>query len=110
MFSVFPGVWACITGRQVASTARAAIGILMDSPVFPNILSDRLTGYHLEMRELLLSVATRDNRYLEDIQERRVRPSAESIHGLDQFVEPFPEGPTSPEDVLDLLDDFGSPG
>jgi glutamate/tyrosine decarboxylase-like PLP-dependent enzyme len=82
----------------------------MDSPVFPNILSDRLTGYYLEMRELLLSTASRANRYLEDIQERRVRPSAESIHGLDQFVEPFPEGPTSPEEVLDLLDDFGSPG
>jgi glutamate/tyrosine decarboxylase-like PLP-dependent enzyme len=62
------------------------------------------------MRELLYSVAARAARYLEDIQERRVRPSAESISGLDQFVEPLPEESTEPEEVLSQLDDFGSPG
>ena len=62
------------------------------------------------MRELLHSVASRAARYLEDIQERRVRPSAESIRGLDQFHESLPEGPTEPEEVVSLLDDFGSPG
>ena len=62
------------------------------------------------MRELLSSVASRASRYLEDIQERRVRPSAESLRGLDQFLEPLPETPTDPEDVLSLLDDYGSPG
>jgi glutamate/tyrosine decarboxylase-like PLP-dependent enzyme len=62
------------------------------------------------MRELLLSAAERAARYLEDIQERRVRPSTESIRGLGQFLEPFPEDPLDPEEVLGLLDDFGSPG
>ncbi len=60
------------------------------------------------MRELLNSVASRASRYLEDIQERRVRPSAEAIRGLDQFLEPLPDNPTAPEEVLTLLDDFGS--
>jgi len=61
------------------------------------------------MRELLHSTASRAARYLEDIQERRVRPSGESIRGLEQFSEPLPEEPTDPEEVLSLLDDFGSP-
>ena len=62
------------------------------------------------MRELLHSTAARASRYLEDIQERRVRPSPEAIQGLEQFLEPLPDQPADPEEVLSLLDDFGSPG
>jgi glutamate/tyrosine decarboxylase-like PLP-dependent enzyme len=62
------------------------------------------------MRNLLQATAERASRYLEDIQERRVRPSDEGIRGLDQFREPMPEAGTGPEEVLSILDDFGSPG
>ncbi len=62
------------------------------------------------MRELLGSTASRASRYLEDIQERRVRPSDDAIRGLDQFLEPLPDRPTDAEEVLAMLDDFGSPG
>ncbi|HVY94362.1 MAG TPA: aminotransferase class V-fold PLP-dependent enzyme [Bryobacteraceae bacterium] len=62
------------------------------------------------MRNLLQSAAARASRYLEDIQERRVRPSEEAVRGLDQFREPMPEAGTDPEEVLSILDDFGSPG
>src|SRR5580704_10954432 len=62
------------------------------------------------MRDLLQSVALRAARYLEDIQERRVRPSPESIRGLEQFSGPLPEESTDPAEVLSMLDDFGSPG
>ncbi|HEU5021656.1 MAG TPA: aminotransferase class V-fold PLP-dependent enzyme [Bryobacteraceae bacterium] len=62
------------------------------------------------MRNLLQSAAARASRYLEDIQERRVRPSEEGIRGLDQFREPMPESGADPEEVLSILDDFGSPG
>jgi len=62
------------------------------------------------MKQLLHSAASRAARYLEDIQERRVRPSPESIQGLDQFLEPLPESGTDPEEILAFLDDFGSPG
>jgi len=61
------------------------------------------------MRELLHSVALRAARYLEDIQERRVSPSAEAIGELAQFHEPLPDGPTAPEDVIRMLDEVGSP-
>jgi glutamate/tyrosine decarboxylase-like PLP-dependent enzyme len=61
------------------------------------------------MRELLNSAAVRAARYLDDIQERRVRPSEESIRGLGRFAEPLPEEPSDPEAVLSLLDEFGSP-
>jgi glutamate/tyrosine decarboxylase-like PLP-dependent enzyme len=62
------------------------------------------------MGNLLQSAATRAARYLEDIQERRVRPSDEGVRGLDQFREPMPESGADPEEVLSILDDFGSPG
>jgi glutamate/tyrosine decarboxylase-like PLP-dependent enzyme len=61
------------------------------------------------MRELLNSAAARAARYLDDIQERRVRPSDEAIRGLDRFAEPLPEEPSDPEAVLRLLDEIGSP-
>ena len=61
------------------------------------------------MRELLHSVALRAARYLEDIQERRVGPSAEAVRDLAQFHEPLPEGPTAAEDVIRMLDEAGSP-
>jgi glutamate/tyrosine decarboxylase-like PLP-dependent enzyme len=61
------------------------------------------------MRELLQSVALRAARYLEDIQERRVSPSAEAVRNLAQFHEPLPEGPTAPEDIIGMLDEVGSP-
>jgi glutamate/tyrosine decarboxylase-like PLP-dependent enzyme len=61
------------------------------------------------MRELLHSVALRAARYLEDIQERRVSPSAEAVRDLAQFHEPLPDGPTAPEDVIRMLDEVGSP-
>ncbi len=62
------------------------------------------------MAELIRDAAERAARYLEDIQERRVRPSAEAVDGLAQFVEPMPDGPTDPQEVLRLLDEIGSPG
>jgi len=61
------------------------------------------------MRELLHSVAQRATRYLEDIQDRRVGPSAEAVKALDAFLEPFPESATAPADVIRMLDEFGSP-
>ena len=56
------------------------------------------------MRELLHSVALRAARYLEDIQERRVSPSAEAVRDLARFHEPLPDGPTAPEDVIRMLE------
>src|ERR1019366_9388186 len=61
------------------------------------------------MRELLHSVALRAARYLEDIQERRGRPSVEAVRDLARFDEPLPEGPSEPEDVIRMLDEVGSP-
>ena len=61
------------------------------------------------MRQLLQDVASRAAQYLEEIQQRRVGPSAEAIRGLEAFVEPLPGGPTPPEAVLAKLDEFGSP-
>ena len=62
-----------------------------------------------EMRELLQSVAERAARYLEELPERRVGPSAEAVRALEGFAEAFPEGPTTPEQTLQMLDELGSP-
>ena len=61
------------------------------------------------MQELLQSVALRAARYLQDIQERRVRPSGEAVRAVEQLVEPLPAGPTEPQEVIRMLDDLGSP-
>jgi glutamate/tyrosine decarboxylase-like PLP-dependent enzyme len=61
------------------------------------------------MRELLQDVADRATRYLEDIQQRRVGPSADAVRALDGFLEPLPAGPASPAEVVRLLDELGSP-
>ena len=61
------------------------------------------------MRELLDCAAQRAARYLEDLRERRVGPSAEAIRALQGFAEPMPEEPADPEAVLRLLDETGSP-
>ncbi len=61
------------------------------------------------MHEFLQSVAHRASRYLDEIQERRVGPSPEAVARLEAFVEPLPDGPTEPEEVVRLLDEHGSP-
>jgi glutamate/tyrosine decarboxylase-like PLP-dependent enzyme len=61
------------------------------------------------MRDLLQDVATRASNYLEEIQERRVSPSAEAVAALGQFVESLPDGPCAPEEVISTLDRIGSP-
>jgi len=61
------------------------------------------------MRDLLHSVALRAARYLEDINERRVSPSAQAVRDLDGFLEPLAAGPTPPEEVIRMLDELGSP-
>ncbi len=61
------------------------------------------------MRELLHSVALRAARYLEDIQERRVSPTAEAVRDVEKFHEPLPEGRMAAADVIRMLDEVGSP-
>lgn len=61
------------------------------------------------MHKLLGSVALRAGRYLEDVQERRVSPSPEAVRALDAFIEPFPDAPSDPGEVIRILDDLGSP-
>ncbi len=61
------------------------------------------------MQDLLQSVATRASRYLEEIQRRRVGPSASAVEALQKFDEPFPDKPAPADEVVAMLDDFGSP-
>lgn len=48
-------------------------------------------------------------RYLEKIGDRRVSPSQEAVVRLSELGGPLPEGPTSPEEVFEMLDEIGSP-
>ncbi len=61
------------------------------------------------MRQVLRFAAERAVRYLEELPERRVGPSAEAVRALGAFEESFPEGPCAPEEVIGMLDDAGSP-
>src|SRR5438093_2410938 len=61
------------------------------------------------MRQVLEFAADRAVRYVDEISERRVGPSADAVGALRAFEEPFPESPTAPEEVIGMLDEFGSP-
>src|SRR5437870_5833230 len=61
------------------------------------------------MRDLLHDAADRAARYLDEIQERATAPSAEAVDALATFTEAFPDQPTTPADVLAMLDRLGSP-
>ncbi len=61
------------------------------------------------MKELLADTAARAARYLNQINQRRVSPSSESIARLKRLGGPLPEGPADPAELLAMLDDVGSP-
>ena len=62
-----------------------------------------------EMEELLRDVARRATRYIEERDARPVAPSAEALEALGELYGPLPDGPSSAESVLELLDRVGSP-
>jgi glutamate/tyrosine decarboxylase-like PLP-dependent enzyme len=61
------------------------------------------------MQALLNDAAARAARYLEELHDRRVSPSPASLQRLSDLDHPFPEQPTTPEAVLEILDKIGSP-
>jgi glutamate/tyrosine decarboxylase-like PLP-dependent enzyme len=61
------------------------------------------------MEELLLNAAERAICYLEGLGGRRVFPPPEARERLAELEFDFPQGPTSPEQVLATLDEIGSP-
>jgi glutamate/tyrosine decarboxylase-like PLP-dependent enzyme len=61
------------------------------------------------MRELLNDTAARAARYLEDLAERSVAPSAAALTTLREFEEALPQTPMDPARVLEILDRVGSP-
>ncbi len=61
------------------------------------------------MRDLLHSVADRAANYFEGLDKRGVEPSEAAIQRLSELDEALPDAPTSPEAVLALLDEIGSP-
>src|SRR6266480_3009442 len=83
--------------NSVAQPARRAIGIRTFYRRRPSL------------RELLATTAERAARYLEDLETRCVAPSKDAIARLASLDIPLPNDPTSPEAVLQQLDELGSP-
>lgn len=61
------------------------------------------------MRQILEDSAQRAIAYLESLEGRRVAPDPASISALSALDEGFPQAPTDPARVLQILDEFGSP-
>ena len=61
------------------------------------------------MRQLLQQTAERAISYLENLGDRSVAPSADAVAKLATLDQPLNEQPTPPEQVIDSLDEFGSP-
>jgi glutamate/tyrosine decarboxylase-like PLP-dependent enzyme len=58
---------------------------------------------------VLRLAAERARRYVRTIGERRVAPGEQELKRLEKFREKFPEAPSEAEEVLNFLDEFGSP-
>src|SRR5690606_4436361 len=58
---------------------------------------------------LLLNTAERAIKYREEIDNRKVAPSKEALERLKELDFELPDNPTSPEKVLEILDEIGSP-
>ena len=61
------------------------------------------------MRRLLEDTAQRAIRYLEGLSSRTVAPAEDAVARLRMFDEPLPDHPSTPESVVRLLDEIGSP-
>ncbi|MEP6819118.1 MAG: aminotransferase class V-fold PLP-dependent enzyme [bacterium] len=61
------------------------------------------------MRELLENTAQRAISYLEGLPDRGVAPTMEAVANLGILHQPLNNEPTSPEQVIDLLDEVCSP-
>src|SRR5690348_3323937 len=59
--------------------------------------------------ELLNLAAEKAIRYIDNVSERTVSPTATALTALSGFHEPFPSEPCSPTHVLNQLDAIGSP-
>jgi glutamate/tyrosine decarboxylase-like PLP-dependent enzyme len=62
------------------------------------------------MKELLADFSDRAIRYLDSLDSRPVAPRVEDIQRLAELDGPMPEEPIGPRNVLQILDDVGSPG
>jgi glutamate/tyrosine decarboxylase-like PLP-dependent enzyme len=61
------------------------------------------------VRDLLTTTAERAIRYLEGLGSRSVAPDKAAVARLSTFRTPFPSGPSTPEMVMQQLDELGSP-
>lgn len=61
------------------------------------------------MRDLLMDAAKRAIKYREEITDRLVGPSAGAIERLREFEIPLPDNPVNPGQMLEILDEIGSP-
>ena len=59
--------------------------------------------------ELLRQAAETARRYVEGIAERRVSPTERDLNNLAKFHEPFPNAPGDPMQILEKLNEIGSP-
>jgi glutamate/tyrosine decarboxylase-like PLP-dependent enzyme len=61
------------------------------------------------VKNLLREAAHRAEVYVSNVNRRRVAPTPEDVARLERLAQPLPDEPTDPQDVLALLDEYGSP-
>ncbi len=62
-----------------------------------------------DQRKLLLDAAERAIRYYRQLAERKVAPDPLAVARVNELDQPVPEEPCTPEEVLAVLDEIGSP-
>jgi glutamate/tyrosine decarboxylase-like PLP-dependent enzyme len=62
-----------------------------------------------DVKDLLVDVASRAARYVDEVADRSVAPTLESVARLSELGGPLPDEPTASSEILALLDRVGSP-
>jgi glutamate/tyrosine decarboxylase-like PLP-dependent enzyme len=70
---------------------------------------DASHGMELSIKKILAEVAERAAMYLAGVSDRTVAPRAKDVSRLQVLGGPLPQDPASASDVLQLLDEIGSP-
>ncbi|MGA2875146.1 MAG: aminotransferase class V-fold PLP-dependent enzyme [Nitrososphaerales archaeon] len=68
-----------------------------------------MSSSEAETAELFRETSEKAISYLKGLKKRHVAPTEEGLRGMEKLPQSLPDHPTPPQQVLDLLDTYGSP-
>jgi len=68
-----------------------------------------LSNPHIQSRDCVETAAKYAAEYVSTVDDREIAPTKDALSGLSKFDEPLPDGPSAPDAVLQMLNEYGAP-